>query len=95
MAVVCGGLLGYATTHPDDVVVVVGGPMPDRLNRVETRRGVAREDALARIELQAADEERRSVAQFVIANGGDLAALAVAVDELWNDLQRLLMSKGG
>jgi dephospho-CoA kinase len=95
MAVLVESRLGYANTHPYEVVVVVEAPMPDRLNRLETHRGVSREDALARIESQASDEERRSVAQFVIANGGDLVSLAAAVDELWNELERLLASKGG
>jgi dephospho-CoA kinase len=95
MAVLVESRLGYANTHPYEVVVVVEAPMPDRLNRLEAHRGVSREDALARIESQASDEERRSVAQFVIANGGDLVSLAAAVDELWNELERLLASKGG
>jgi dephospho-CoA kinase len=95
MAVLVESRLGYANTHPYEVVVVVEAPVPDRLNRLETHRGVSPEDALARIESQASDEERRSVAQFVIANGGDLVSLAAAVDELWNELERLLASKGG
>ncbi|MBJ82748.1 MAG: dephospho-CoA kinase [Acidimicrobiaceae bacterium] len=95
LAVLVESRLGYANTHPYEVVVVVEAPMPDRLNRLETHRGVSREDALARIESQASDEERRSVAQFVIANGGDLVSLAAAVDELWNELERLLASKRG
>ena len=95
MAVLFESQLGYANTHPYEIVVVVEAPISDRLDRLETQRGVSREDALARIESQASDEERRSVAQFVIANGGDLVSLAAAVDELWNELERLLASKGG
>ncbi len=95
MAVLFESQLGYANTHPYEIVVVVEAPISDRLDRLETQRGVSREDALARIESQASDEERRSVAQFVIANGGDLVSLAAAVDELWNELEQLLASKGG
>jgi len=73
--------------------VVVEAPISDRLDRLETQRGVSRQDALARIESQASDDERRSVAQFVVANGGDLSALEGAVDELWSELERLLTSK--
>ena len=67
--------------------------MSDRLDRLATQRGVSREDAIARIESQASDEERRSVAQFVVANGSDLASLDTAVEELWTELERLLASK--
>ncbi len=95
MAVLFESQLGYATEHPYEIVAVVEAPISDRLDRLETQRGVSREDALARIESQASDEERRSVAQFVIANGGDLVSLAAAVDELWNELEQLLASKGG
>ena len=49
--------------------------MQDRLDRLQDQRGIKPEDALARIESQASDEERRAVAQFIIANGGDLEAL--------------------
>ena len=75
------------------MVVVVEAPMSDRLDRLATQRGVSREDAIARIESQASDEERRSVAQFVVANGNDLASLDTAVEELWTELARLLASK--
>ena len=39
------------------------------------------------------DEERRAVAQFIIANGGDLGSLADATIELWDQLELLLESK--
>ncbi|MED5541546.1 MAG: dephospho-CoA kinase, partial [Actinomycetota bacterium] len=93
MAVLFESQLGYANEHPYEIVVVVEAPISDRLDRLETQRGVSREDALARIESQASDEERRSVAQFVIANGDDLTSLAAAVDELWSELEQLLASK--
>ncbi|HAF68941.1 MAG TPA: hypothetical protein DCL16_07445, partial [Acidimicrobiaceae bacterium] len=65
----------------------------DRLERLQEQRGIEREDALARIDSQASDEERRAVAQFLIANGGDLAALSEATAELWGQLEQLLVSK--
>ena len=93
MAVLVESRLGYDTKHPYEVVVVVEAPMADRLERLQQQRGVEPEDALARIESQASDEERRAVAQFLIANGGDLAALSDATAELWGQLERLLVSK--
>ena len=93
MAVLVESRLGSDTQHPYEVVVVVEAPMSDRLERLKNQRGIAESDALARIELQASDEERRAVAQFVIANGGDLDSLADATIELWDQLELLLESK--
>ena len=93
MAVLVESRLGYDTRHPYEVVVVVEAPMAERLNRLESQRGIKPDDALARIESQASDEERRAVAQFLIANGGDLATLTDATTELWGQLQQLLASK--
>lgn len=93
MAVLVESRLGYDTNHPYEVVVVVEAPMAERLERLQTQRGIERDDALARIESQASDDERRSVAQFIIANGGDLAALGDATTELWSQLEQLLASK--
>ena len=93
MAVLVESRLGYETKHPYEVVVVVEAPMQERLDRLQDQRGIKREDALARIESQASDEERRAVAQFIIANGGDLDALVDATAELWDELQQLLASK--
>lgn len=93
MAVLVESRLGYDTNHPYEVVVVVEAPMAERLERLQTQRGIERDDALARIESQASDDERRAVAQFIIANGGDLAALGDATTELWSQLEQLLASK--
>tara|TARA_B100000579_G_C22696406_1_gene787592 strand:+ start:273 stop:896 length:624 start_codon:yes stop_codon:yes gene_type:complete len=93
MAVLVESRLGYDTKHPYEVVVVVEAPMADRLERLQQQRGIEPKDALARIESQASDEERRAVAQFLIANGGDLDALYDATAELWDQLKQLLVSK--
>ena len=93
MAVLVESRLGYGTRHPYEVVVVVEAPMTQRLTRLQDQRGIEPDDALARIELQASDEERRAVAQFIIANGGDLDSLADATAELWSELEQLLASK--
>ena len=93
MAVLVESRLGYETKHPYEVVVVVEAPMQERLDRLQDQRGIKREDALARIESQASDEERRAGAQFIIANAGDLDAMDDATSELWDDLQQLLACK--
>ncbi|MDQ1433850.1 MAG: hypothetical protein QOF59_666, partial [Actinomycetota bacterium] len=40
------------------------------------------------IELQATDEERRSVATFVVDNAGDLDALEAQLRGIWSALER-------
>jgi dephospho-CoA kinase len=65
-----------------DQVVVVETPLDLRLERLEGR-GLGREDALARMAAQATDEERRAVADHVLDNSGDLAALHAQVDAVW------------
>jgi dephospho-CoA kinase len=94
MAVLVESTLGQDTRHPYEVVVTVEAPMDIRLDRLELR-GTPRDDARARIESQATDEQRRAVSQFVVANGGDLESLEAAVDELWTELRRLNDARHG
>ena len=68
-------------------VIVVEAPLETRLDRLE-ERGVPRDDARRRIDLQATDEERRKVATWVVDNAGDLAALERQVADIWTDLER-------
>jgi dephospho-CoA kinase len=68
-------------------VIVVEAPLDTRLDRLE-ERGVARDDARRRIDLQATDEERRKVATWVVDNAGDLAALERQVADIWTDLEQ-------
>jgi dephospho-CoA kinase len=69
-----------------DTVVVVEAPLEVRVARLVSARGVDEADARARIAAQASDEARRAVADHVIVNDGDLAALEAQVDALWRDL---------
>ena len=46
-------------------------------------RGMPEADARSRMAAQASDEQRRAVADEVIENDGDLAALSAAVDRVW------------
>jgi len=66
-------------------VIVVEAPREVRLERLEAR-GIPRADAEARMAAQATDDERRSVATWVLDNGGDLAALERQVDDIWPEL---------
>ena len=68
-----------------DAVVIVDAPVEERVKRLEGR-GVAPEDARARIRAQASSEERRAIATIWIDNEGsaaDLEEVARLVYERW------------
>ena len=44
---------------------------------------MTRDEALARIAVQATDKERRAVADVVVSNSGALEDLSAEVDRLW------------
>jgi dephospho-CoA kinase len=68
-----------------DVVVVVEAPLEVRLARLASR-GLAAEEARARIARQASDEQRRAVATVVLDNSGGRAELAEQVEAAWRRL---------
>ncbi|HVX21642.1 MAG TPA: dephospho-CoA kinase [Acidimicrobiales bacterium] len=70
-----------------DVVVVVDCPVDVALQRLVEQRGMPREDAQARIAAQMARDDRRTLADYVLDNGGSLDQLPGEVDRLWAWLQ--------
>ncbi|MFE4976595.1 dephospho-CoA kinase [Kitasatospora sp. NPDC056651] len=71
-----------------DLVVVVDAADEVRVDRLVRLRGMAEEEARARMAAQASREERLAIANLVIDNGGGLAELAARVDEVWAQLAR-------
>jgi dephospho-CoA kinase len=69
-----------------DVVVIVLAAQDVRLRRLAAR-GMAEDDARARMAAQASDEQRRAVADEIIENNGSSEELLRAVDALWERLQ--------
>ncbi|MGW2375128.1 MULTISPECIES: dephospho-CoA kinase [Kitasatospora] len=69
-----------------DLVVVVDVDDEVRLDRLVRLRGMAEEEARARMAAQASRAERLAIADLVIDNGGPLEALAARVDEVWAEL---------
>lgn len=69
-----------------DVVLVVDVDPDTQLQRLE-QRGMTLEDAKARIAVQATREDRLALADIVIDNTGDLAALDQRVQEVWSELR--------
>jgi len=71
-----------------DLVVVVDCPTELALHRLVTGRGMGLDDARARIAAQIGRAERRSGADVVIDNSGDVEQLLAGTDALWEDLVR-------
>ncbi|MCU1688745.1 MAG: dephospho-CoA kinase [Pseudonocardiales bacterium] len=70
-------------------VIVVEAPVELRIQRLQAGRGIDAEEARKRIAVQASDEQRRTIARWVVVNDGDMDDLAVKVGELWAALQKL------
>ena len=78
-----------------DAVIVVDAPTDMAVERLVHKRGFERSDAEARVSAQASREERRALADYVIDNSGDIAALASQVDRIWTGLEAALAVKAG
>jgi dephospho-CoA kinase len=66
-----------------DVIVVVDVPVELQLERLTTLRGMSTAAAQARITAQASREQRLAIADHVVHNDGDLAALDNQVRDIW------------
>jgi dephospho-CoA kinase len=87
MAILVESNLGRGDpAHSYSRVVVVEAPEALRIERA-VQRGMVEADVRARISSQATDEQRRAVADAVIANDGDLDELVASVDALWSTIE--------
>jgi dephospho-CoA kinase len=71
-----------------DLIVVVDAPVEMQLDRLTRVRGMAQDAAEARIAAQASREQRLAIADHVIVNDGDLAALDAHVNDIWSQILR-------
>lgn len=69
-----------------DAVVVVDTDPDTQLRRLVGQRGMTEADARARMAVQATREQRLAVADYVVANDGDLADLEREVRQVWAHL---------
>ncbi len=74
-----------------DLVIVVTAPVETRVARA-VARGMAADDIRARIAGQASDAERASIADVVLDNSGDEAALRRGVLDCWEHRIRPLIA---
>jgi dephospho-CoA kinase len=71
-----------------DVVIVVDVPPELQVERLVRLRGMAADQARARMAAQASREQRLAVADIVIDNSGPLDDLDRRIAEVWADLER-------
>ncbi|MFG2904467.1 dephospho-CoA kinase [Kitasatospora sp. NPDC048286] len=71
-----------------DLVAVVDAADEVRVDRLVRLRGMAEEEARARMAAQASREDRLAIADLVIDNSAGLAELEARVDEVWAELAR-------
>lgn len=64
-------------------VIVVDTPVETAVHRLVAYRGLSEADARARMSRQASREDRLKIADRVVDNGGDRAALDAQLDGLW------------
>lgn len=70
-----------------DRVVVAHAPAEVRVARLVENRGMAEDEARARVASQASDEERLKLADVVIDTSGSLEATLAQADALWESLR--------
>jgi dephospho-CoA kinase len=71
-----------------DLVIVVDVPPELQVDRLVSQRGMAPDQARARMAAQASREQRLALADVVIDNSGSLDDLDRRVAEVWADLER-------
>jgi dephospho-CoA kinase len=67
------------------LVLVVAAPAEERVGRLVRDRGMAEQEARARIATQADDVARVAAADVLLDNGGDRDRVLAAVERLWHD----------
>jgi dephospho-CoA kinase len=75
----------YGSRRNAQKVIVVDASRDAQLRHL-AEKGVAPERAEARMAVQASREERREIADYVIANDGSIEDLEAQVDDLWEKL---------
>ncbi|NMM15778.1 MAG: dephospho-CoA kinase [Cellulomonas sp.] len=76
-------LIESGQTGAFHLVVVVDAPAVLRVERLVGTRGMARDEAEARVSAQASDAERLEVADVVLDGAGSDANLRSQIDDLW------------
>lgn len=83
------GVSGYGL----EAVIVVDAPEELAISRLVGLRGLTESDARARVAAQMSREDRRRLADLVIDNSGDAAALRSEVERAWDWIRSLMATK--
>jgi dephospho-CoA kinase len=87
-------LLAEAGRQGDyDLVIVVDVPPELQVERLVSERGMAPDQARARMAAQASREERLAIADLVIDNSGSLDDLDRRIAHVWADLERRALAR--
>ena len=65
-----------------DLIVVVHAPRDQRISRLVEFRGMSEDDATARVDAQATDDQRLAIADVVVMASGEPADTVIAADQL-------------
>lgn len=79
-------LVETGQAHRFDGVVVVETALAERLRRLVDQRGMSRADALARIQAQASDQERREIATWLVDNSHSLEETRRQVETVYGQI---------
>lgn len=79
-------LVETGQVHRFDGVVVVETALAERLRRLVDQRGMNRADALARIQAQASDQERREIATWLVDNSHSLEETRRQVETVYSQI---------
>lgn len=79
-------LVETGQVHRFDGVVMVETALAERLRRLVDQRGMSRADALARIQAQASDQERREIATWLVDNSHSLEETRRQVETVYGQI---------
>ena len=79
----------------DTIVVVTVEEEESVVRRLESNRGLDRDEILQRLKAQGSVEDKLAVADFVVHNDGDTRAFRDRADALWLDLEQLSLRMSG
>jgi dephospho-CoA kinase len=86
MAILAESNLGRSDPeHSYQFVITVEAPVEVRVDRA-VRRGMDADEVRRRVKAQASEDQRRAVADVVVVNDADLAAVGAQVDRVWAQL---------
>lgn len=80
---------GALDARGTSAIIVVDCPVDTAIARLIEHRGFSEDDANARVAAQATRDDRRALADFIVDNAGDEAALDAEVDRCWQWLESL------